>query len=709
MRNQLNEARRWMRCKRLALLVTGMLFVAIPAHSSPNEDLAESGTLFLDGDESQPAQAALLLSTQVDMAVSGLVARVAVRQTFKNTSADWVHGTYVFPLPETAAVDRLSMQIGERIIEGQIKPREVAKKIYRKAKTSGKRATLVEQQRPNMFTNRVANIGPGETIVVAIEYQETVAYKGGEFSLRFPLTTGIRYIPGQPAITGFDGGGWAFNTDQVPDASTITPPVTELGEGSDNPVSISVDLNPGFELDSIVSPYHAISRSDLGASRYRIVLDGGAVPANRDFELIWQPVASQAPRAALFTQEKGEEHYALLMMLPPELEWAKQQALAREVIYVIDTSGSMHGASIDQARQALLYALKRLRAEDTFNIVEFNSTTRAFSSGAVAVTPANLNRAAAWVKHLRADGGTEMAGALNAVLDGREQTERLRQVIFMTDGSVGNEQALFDLIGQKLGGTRLFTVGIGSAPNSYFMREAAATGRGTFTYIGAVSEIKTRMRDLLNQLEFPVLSDLQITNTSGQEFDYSPDPLPDLYVNEPLVVSLRLPERAIQLEVSGRLAGKPWSSALSVGENGSGATASGLDVLWARNKIASLNRSRSRGVDVDKIRKEITALGLAHHLVTAHTSLVAVDVTPARPLDAASQDHHVANKKPHGWDMQSPNMRVPGQLPQTASALALHGWAAFLSALLAAGLHLLSRRRDGSMRKALFQVCRRAR
>ncbi len=640
----------------------------------------ERGSLLVRAAEGEALKPAPLLDTAVDMNINAMIARVKVRQTFTYHGSDWVHGIYVFPLPENAAVDRLRMQVGERIIEGRIEARAQARKTFESARKAGRKATLVEQQRDNLFTTSVANIGPGDTVVVEIEYQHTLAYNDGWFSLRFPLTVGVRYIPGHAPVAGFDGGGWSYNTNQVADASSITPPMSTAGEGHDNPVSITIELNAGMPLKNIESSYHTITQRVLGGDRYRVELDHGTVPADRDFELRYRPAPEHAPRAAFFRQDVGDDSYGLLVLVPPEAAWARRSATPRELVLVIDTSGSMHGNSINQAREALLFGLDRLHSGDSFNIVQFNSVTSRFQPASVPATAAHIAAARAYVRHLSADGGTEMAAALNAVLDADETHQRLRQVVFITDGSVGNEAALFRIIDERLGASRLFTVGIGSAPNSHFMSEAAHIGRGTFTYIGDLGEVQDKMSALFKKLEFPVLGDIRLDG-GADRLESWPDPLRDLYVDEPLLVSLRLGgQDAISL--SGTLAGKPWSTRVPVAGGGN---AEGLDVAWARAKIASLERSLARGADRDQVRAAITTLGLDHHLVTRHTSLVAVDVTPSRPEHGAARDAAVPNKMPAGWAMAVPAAR----LPQTATPLLLYIWLGFGSALAA----LLARRR----------------
>ena len=666
------------------LLFVGMRAMAAELVSVRSLDEVHSGSLLVEAESGSERRLLLAptVDTDVRMDITAMVARVRVRQTFTNPSDHWVNGIYVFPLPETAAVDHMKLVVGKRVIEGEIRRRALARRIYAQARQSGRKASLIEQQRPNLFTNRVANIGPGESVMVEIAYQQSVSYRDGRFSIRFPLTVGVRYIPGTPKIGGFDGGGWALNTDQVPDASQITPPMTAAGEGHPNPIRITVNLDAGMPLSQIASSYHPIQWVETRPHRYRVTLAKGTVPADRDFELVWTPEPGKAPRAALFVQAREDADYALLMLMPPEIGWARQAALSREMIFVIDTSGSMAGTSIRQAREALQRGLDRLKPGDRFNIIEFNSVTRLFAPNAVEATPQNLSRARRFVDGLVANGGTEMAGALEAALKDQKEDGRVRQVVFLTDGSVGNEAGLFRIINDRLGRSRLYTVGIGSAPNAYFMREAATLGKGTFTYIGDIGEVRDKMDRLFEKLEFPVLSDIQIHWGSGAETDYWPRPVPDLYLHEPLIVSFKLDRSERELRLSGRMNGQAWQTTLPVVKGGQ---ASGLDVLWARNKIRSLEQQKSRGVSPEKIKQAITELGLKHHIVTAHTSLVAVDKTPTRPADTHSRDAAVPNKMPHGWTMSAPK----GRLPQTATAAPLHLLLGMLLLGLAFGMVLL--------------------
>lgn len=615
------------------------------------------------------ARQAPMLKTDVAMQVSGMLARVAVSQRFRNPGSEWVEGTYVFPLPEGAAVDRMRLRIGERLIEGEIRERGAARKAYEVARRAGKKASLLSQERPNIFTTAVANIAPGETVQVEIEYQQTIPYSQGQFRLRFPLVVAPRYIPGtplgSPEVTTFQGNGWAQDTPEVPDASRITPPVVDPSEGPVNPVSMDIRLDPGMPLSRLESVYHAMTEERDEQGVYHLALQESTVPANRDFELLWVPGTGSAPQAALFNEQWQGAEYALLMLMPPVAPPAGAHQVPREVVYVIDTSGSMHGDSIIQARAALKLALARLTPTDRFNVIQFNHQTSALFTRAVAATDNNLRRARSYVDRLVADGGTEMLPALQRALG--EQAERgvLRQVVFLTDGSVGNEQALFSLIHQRLGDSRLFTVGIGSAPNSFFMTRAAQFGRGTFTYIGKVAEVGEKMAALFSKLETPRLTDIEIHWPEDQSVEMWPARIPDLYQGEPVLVALKMTQPNLPLTLTGEAAGTPWRQQVTLR---GGSARSGVHQLWARRKIADLMDRKAQGVAEPAVRKAVLEVALAHQLVSRYTSLVAVDKSASRPEDQGLQSKAVPANLPQGWSAP----RVFGSLPQTATAAEWH-------------------------------------
>jgi len=633
------------------------------------------------------------LDTRVRIAVTGLLARVRVQQRFRNPSPEWVEARYVFPLPDDSAVDHMRMRIGERVIEGEIQEKAQARRNYERARQAGKQASLLEQQRPNIFSSSVANVPPGEEIRIEIEYQQAVQIRDGDFSLRFPMVVGPRYIPGAAVSTPlvgdhrqrFDGHGWARPTAQVPDAAHITPPVLAGGQSYQNPVRLEVLLDTGIALARLESPYHAIEVEQLGEGQRRIQLSQGEVPADRDFVLQWRLMLDGLPQAALFSEQWRDRHYSLLMVMPPAPEAVDTAGpRARELILVVDTSGSMHGDSMRQARHALRLALARLRPQDSFNLIRFNHRFESLYPASVPADRGHIQKALAFVDDLQADGGTEMEPAMRHALQRRKPGQRLRQVVFLTDGNIGNEAVLFETIRHNLGDSRLFPVGIGSAPNSHFMTRAARFGRGSYTFIGNSAEVGEKMQGLFERLAAPVLTDIRLTWTGsgGQPLEACDRegvaPPTDVYAGEPmwLVHCADQPIKALTIE--GRLGEGSWRRSVQLQ---GGANASGVHVLWARQRIADWMARRSLGEQAQQARAEIVRIGLQHHLVSAYTSLVAVDKTPARVLQEILHARPVPTHLPKGWSSK----QVFSVLPQTATSAPLQMLLGLAVVLLAWG------------------------
>src|ERR1700704_3156034 len=383
---------------------------------------ARSGSLLLKTEDGYAD--AIRLGIDVDLTVSGPTVRARVTQIFRNPMPNWVEATYVYPLPAGGAVDTLKMVIGDRVVVGDIKERQQARIIYEQAQRNGQKAALTEQERPNIFTNSVANIGPGETVLVQIEYQEPVHQSGNEFSLRVPMVVGPRYNPA-PLVQSVDfrpnGGGWgATSSDSVPDRNRISPPALAPAEHAPvNPTNITVRLQAGFPLGEVKSHHHAIKTESPDSGTRIIRLAEGAVPADRDFELTWKPAAEKAPSGGLFREHVGNADYLLAFVTPPSVEQAQQKPLPREVIFVIDNSGSMGGTSIIQAKASLTYALDRLQPNDRFNVIRFDHTMDVVFPNSVPADAEHVAQAKAFVSALEARGGTEMVPPMRAALTDR--------------------------------------------------------------------------------------------------------------------------------------------------------------------------------------------------------------------------------------------------------------------------------------------------
>ena len=620
----------------------------------PND--VNSGSLLFPAKEPGFFVEAPRLKTDVQMDVSGPVARVKVTQRFQNPSKGWVEGTYVFPLPENSAVDVLKMQIGDRFIEGRIKSRQEAREIYEQAKAEGKKAALLEQQRPNIFTNQVANIGPGETIVVQIEYQQAVHQSGGEFSLRFPMVVAPRYNPA-PVVQTVEfnnGAGFAVPNDPVENREKIEAPVLDPRENARvNPVALTVNLKAGFPLGDVRSSVHAGDIKQDGDQNRTIALKAESVPADKDFELTWKAAPGKMPSAGLFREVLNGKTYVLAFVTPPATPDASAPPAKREVVFVIDNSGSMSGPSIEQAKESLALAISRLNPDDRFNVIRFDDTMTDYFSGLVAASPDNREKAIAYVRSLTADGGTEMLPALQDALrnQGPVTSGALRQVVFLTDGAIGNEQQLFMEITQNRGDARVFTVGIGSAPNSYFMTKAAEMGRGTFTQIGSADQVASRMAELFNKLQNPAMTDIAATFDGVKVEDITPNPMPDLYAGEPVVLTAELPEEKPGggLQIIGKTGAQPWRVDMDIANAADG---QGISKLWARRKIDDLEARAYERQDPAALDKEVETVALAHHIVSRVTSLVAVDVGPSRPADEPLGSAKVPVNLPEGWDFE---------------------------------------------------------
>jgi Ca-activated chloride channel homolog len=633
-----------------------------PGANIGRPDDVRSGSLLLKTDDG--ISEATRLGIDVDLTVSGPTVRARVTQIFRNPTQNWVEATYVYPLPAGGAVDTLKMVIGERVVVGEIRERQQARIIYEQARQNGQKTALTEQERPNIFTNSVANIGPGEAVLVQIEYQEPVQQSGNEFSLRVPMVVGPRYNPA-PVVQSVDfqpgSGGWGATTsDPVPDRDRISPQVLDPAQSAPlNPTAITVRLQAGFPLGEVRSHHHVVTIESADSGTRVIRLAGGPVPADRDFELTWKAAAETAPSVGLFREHVGDADYLLAFVTPPSIGQAEQRPLPREVIFVIDNSGSMGGTSIVQAKASLIYALGRLQPNDRFNLIRFDHTMDVLVPDSVPADAEHIGVAKSFVGALRAAGGTEMVPAMRAALadSAPGDANSVRQVVFLTDGAIGNEQQLFETITAMRGRSRVFMVGIGSAPNTFLMTRAAELGRGAFTHIGSVEQVEERMRGLFAKLENPAVTGLT-ARFSDATADVTPAAIPDLYRNEPLVLAAKLDKLAGSVEIKGRIGDRPWVVTLPLAKAAEG---KGLSKLWARRKIDDAEIARTlRAAAAADTDRTILALALEHQLVTRLTSLVAVDKTPSRPAGEALKVTDLPLNLPAGWEFA----KVFGEHPQ---------------------------------------------
>jgi len=497
----------------------------------------------------------------------------------------------------------------------------------------------VEQQRPNIFTTNVANIAPGGTIKIAIEYQQAVTIDNNRYSIRFPMVVGDRYIPGAPKYTPPGSLGNSFNTTEVRDASKITPisenHVRELIDENyetDLPVMIDINLSAGFDIASLNSTYHKIRTESVNQTSKYITLDESS-QLDRDFELTWSANKTHEPEIALFAQENDDNVYLMLMAIPPKKSIFKKSERARELIFIIDSSGSMSGSSIRQAKDSLNAALKRLKPSDRFNIIDFDSDFEPLYESAMLASEPHIREARRFIRKIDADGGTEMYKPIDFALNSRdsESENYLRQIVFITDGQAGNEHAIFSTVESDIDNDRFFTIGIGSAPNSYLLTKLADFGRGAYTYIGSQNEVSQKMNRLFEKLESPALTDIQVHFPPEINAELAKDVIYDLYAGETIVAAFKMNALPNSLEITGKTIDGEFKKNITIDALSS---TKGIDIFWARRKIDRLTdiHDNAYTTRVEKLSKrDVTELALEYHLVSRFTSLVAVDITPVRP------------------------------------------------------------------------------
>lgn len=616
-------------------------------------DVERGQLLFLTTEPGRYAPAPLI-GTEVNIDVSGPIARTTVRQHFANPTGDWLEGRYVFPLPDRSAVDRMTMTVGNRTIEAKIAEREEARRTYEAAKQDGRRAALVEQHRPNVFSNDVANIPPGGRITVELHYLQTLDYDAGGFALRFPLVVAPRFDPNAgPKLVSHDPDAPTPTGPTRPQESPRLIPVHDSEHNPAlNPVTLQVSVDAGVEIGRIASASHEIVVDSPTAETRVVRLKDAAVPADRDFVLEWSPALGAMPRIAAFRERTADAVYALAMILPPANDIAADAPAPRDVVFILDRSGSMGGRSIRAARGALQAALDRLSPADRFNLIRFSDETDALFDADRPADRGNLLTARAFLNATDATGGTVIRPALMRALSRKsaDRRERLRQVVFLTDGAVSNETELFGAISGRLGASRLFTVGIGSAPNSWFMRKAAEAGRGSFVHIGDLDRVEPEMAKLFAKLERPATVGLEArwkkSDSTAQAADSYPRTVPDLYFVEPVVVVSRLPLSALADGAALTLDAKDWRAKVPLKD---AAEAEGIGTLWARARIEELTDAMAHGTPETEIKPEVTRLALAHHLLSSYTSLVAVEQEASRPEDAPLVTGDAPINLPAGW------------------------------------------------------------
>lgn len=607
-----------------------LLVVLVCSAAAAFGQQASEGSLFAVGKKGNDLGACPLKTTAVKTDVSCFLARVNVRQEFQNSFAEPIEAVYVFPLSQNGAVDRMTMTVGSRVIRGRIMKREEARKTYETAKSEGRTASLLDQERVNIFTQSVANIMPGETVVVEISYIETLKYEDGAYEFVFPMTIGPRYIPGG-----------------VKDAAKIAPPIAESRNGSD--ISIEVNLNAGVPVEDIRSTSHAIDRADLSPGSSRVTLRGEKTIPNKDFILRYD-VTGKRIEDALLTHRDERGGFFTLILQPPDMPAAEDRT-PKEIVFVLDTSGSMEGFPIEKAKEAMKLSLEGLYPEDTFNIITFAGDTAILFEKPVAATRANLDAAQAFLAERRGYGGTEMMKAIKASLEPSDASDHLRIVCFMTDGMVGNEDEIIAEV-QRHPNARVFSFGIGSSVNRLLLDKIAAEGKGEAAYVALEDDGSKAARKFYERVRSPLLTDLSIDWNGMPVADVYPGRLTDLFTARPVTIYGRYTKAASGvIKLKGKVAGQPYERSINIDLPESAAANDALATLWARSRVDELSMSRLKAAarDGEDLDKQITGIGLEFGIMTKFTSFVAVEDRVANPNGDPARVE-VPNVLPEGMD-----------------------------------------------------------
>ncbi len=551
-----------------------------------------------------------LKHTDVKAEITGPLARVTVVQQFENPYPEKIEAIYTFPLPHNAAVDRMTMKIGDRVVHGKIKRREEARAIYEAARNAGHLASLLDQERPNIFTQAVANIRPGEKVNIEISYVETVPYEDGNYEFSFPMVVGPRYIP-----------------RHVSDPDRIAPPVTPEGTRAGHDLSIDVTLDAGVPIQFLRSLTHDVDLQRPDPRHATIRLKDKAVIPNKDFVLQYD--VSGAKIADALLAHRAEKGGFFTFILQPPDHPRVEDITPKEIMFVLDTSGSMMGFPIEKAKEAMKRALQGMNPRDTFNLITFSGDTHILFPQPVPATQENLRRAQEFLESRRGSGGTEMMRAIRASLDPSDAQDHLRVVCFMTDGYVGNDMEIIGEV-KKHPNARVFAFGIGGSVNRFLLDGMARAGRGEVEYVGLEDDGTAAAKRFHERVRSPLLTDVAIDWNGLPVTDVYPQKAPDLFSAKPVVVSGRFtgPARGV-IRLRGMLAGKPYVREIPVTLPASEPKHDVVATLWARRKVDELMGRDWAGMQNGRpegdLKEEIAKLGLDFGLMTQFTSFVAVE------------------------------------------------------------------------------------
>ncbi len=547
------------------------------------------------------------------------IASVQVTQAFHNPFGAKIEAVYVFPLPQSAAVSDFLMVLGERRIRGIVREREEAERIYQAARNQGYHASLLSQERPNVFTQKVANIQPGERIDVEITYFQTLEWRDGAFEMVVPTVVGPRFNP--PGST--DGiGAVAEGREGTSGQSTEVTYLDPARAGSHR-LTLEVDVACGAELAFATCDSHPTTVTAGEGGRTHVALRDGEDVPNRDFVLRYAPKGDGFRGAVAVHDDPatGYRYFAALVQ-PPDVD-VDAEPQPREMVFVVDCSGSMSGEPLAACKRTMRRCLERLRPSDTFQVIRFSDSASPMSHRPLAATPANVRKGLAYVDQLEANGGTMMDRGIRASLEDPIEPGHRRIVTFMTDGYIGNEANILRLVHDHVGEARIFSFGIGSSTNRYLLERMADIGRGVAAYIPLDTDARNEIDALYARIERPTLADLRIDWKGAAVRDVEPRRLPDLFAGRPLMIHGRVQgELPASITLEGRIGASPYRFDVPIGEP---IQHGALVKLWARARIRSLSDAMAISQTPDELQPQVMELALTHGLASAFTSFVAVD------------------------------------------------------------------------------------
>jgi len=590
-----------------------------------------------------------LKHTDVQVEISGFIARVKVTQTFYNPLTEKIEAVYVFPLPHESAVDEMTMVVGERRIVGVIKRRAEARRIYEQALRAGQTTALLEQERPNIFTQSVGNIKPKQEVKVEIGYIDVLQYDQGDYEFHFPMVVGPRFIPGAPASVKAPvppelagkvadvpvpagqrlprGTGWSPDTGDVPDASRITPPVLKPGFRTGHDISLHLKLDAGVPIQGLKSINHKAEMERTGPAGARVVLSREDSIPNKDFVLRYG-VMGRKPEKALLCHTDGQSGYFLLMIQPGEDEKLRKSP-PREIVFMIDISGSMSGRPIAKCREAMEKLLGLVREKDTIQVITFRGNAAKLFERPLPATKNNITRALAFSQGLQGSGGTRMLEGVQMAINEPIDRERMRIVIMLTDGYIGNEAQIIEAVGKGCGDQiRFWCMGIGNSVNRFLVDGVARQGGGMGKVVSLNEDPGATVEEFMTRIQRAQLSRIQIDWGGMETSEIYPARIPDLWAGRPVILyglyRLSSGGKTHGITISGLVEGDPVSWPLEVTVPARAGENLALSRVWARKKIEDLMH-QTYYAGSPEVEEAVTAIALEYRLMSQYTSFVAVD------------------------------------------------------------------------------------